>query len=367
MLSMLTLVGGGALASVVTPSFPYEKMVMSKLSTMSRTDAAAYLGRHSTRFMLREAGVSDAIVDEARAIVMTNEDVKTMTGSVVPTMTPGPTSVTGAGWGLNPEVDCVTAYHPKSNMGQPRARALPKAMAASVKPPMTMKEVDEMNALIQNGMCPDFIAADAMFLDEASALAAAAFPIDEATLIAKAKAFLFYGQGVERPELLNDDFVFMGPFVGGEGGLPKKDYLKSVGGFNIKKAFPDLNPRFHHFRADPLDAGRIWFTSVASGTDNGEGFLGNAPTGVAFQTPPQACSLKFDPTGRVVKYTIGHVMERSIGNTGGLGGIFGPAYAIGKPLPFREAQPWTPSKRYRVLMQVGKLLTWLQERKEAKA
>ena len=48
-----------------------------------------------------------------------------------------------------------------------------------------------------------------------------------------------------------------------------------MGGFNLKEAFPDLNPRFHHFRLDPLDAGRVWFTSQASGTDKGSGFLGN--------------------------------------------------------------------------------------------
>ena len=92
-----------------------------------------------------------------------------------------------------------------------------------------------------------------------------------------------------------------------------------MGGFDLKAAFPDLNPRFHHFRLDPLDAGRVWFTSVASGTDSGSGFLGGKPTGKAFRTPPQACSLKFNAEGKVVKYTIGHVMERSIGNTGGLG------------------------------------------------
>ena len=39
-----------------------------------------------------------------------------------------------------------------------------------------------------------------------------------------------------------------------------------------------------------------------------------------------------------------------MGNTGGLGGVFGPAYAIGKPLPFPEANPWKPSKRYQALM-----------------
>ena len=50
-----------------------------------------------------------------------------------------------------------------------------------------------------------------------------------------------------------------------------------MGGFDLKAAFPDLNPRFHHFRVDPLDAGRVWFTSVASGTDSGSGFLGGPP------------------------------------------------------------------------------------------
>ena len=212
----------------------------------------------------------------------------------------------------------------------------------------------------------DTITSNPMFLDESAALIAASFPIDESILVEKAKTFLYYAQGVEKPEMLSESFVFMGPFVGGEGGLPKADYLKAVGGFEIKKAFPDLNPRFHHFRADPLDPGRIWFTSQASGTDAGEGFLGNKPTGKAFLTPPQACSIKFNAEGEVTKYTIGHVMERSIGNTGGLGGVFGPAYAIGKPLPFREANPWKPSLRYRALMQVGKLLTWLNDRKASR-
>lgn len=206
------------------------------------------------------------------------------------------------------------------------------------------------------------ISSDPMFLDEEAMLSVAAFLFSEADLIGKAKTFLYYGQGVEKPELLAEQFRFMGPFVGGADGLPKKDYLKAVGGFDIKLAFPDLNPRFHHFRADPLDAGRIWFTSQATGTDNGAGFLGNKPTGKSFSTPPQACSIKFDESGLVVKYTIGHVMERSLGNTGGLGGVFGPAYALGKPLPFPEANPWKPSKRYSALMLVGRIATWLGNR-----
>merc|ERR1719454_1614597 len=204
-----------------------------------------------------------------------------------------------------------------------------------------------------------------MFIDAQALVEAQAFPIPEAKLIAKAKEFLYFGQGVKKPSLLAESFVFMGPFVGGAGGLPKPEYLSAVGGFDIKAAFPDLEPRFMHFRADPLDAGRVWFTSQASGTDLG-GFLGNEPTGKRFETPPQACSLKFNQEGKVVKYTIGHVMERSIGNTGGLGGIFGPAYALGRPLPFPEARPWKPSKRYRLLQAVGRLLTFLNDRKSKK-
>ena len=218
----------------------------------------------------------------------------------------------------------------------------------------------------QGGASVAMITADKMFLDEQAAITAAAFPVSEANLIETAKVFLYYGQGVEAPDMLSDEFCFMGPYVGGAAGLPKDAYLTAVGGFDIKAAFPDLNPRFHHFRADPLDPGRIWFTSQASGTDNGVGFLGNKPTGRSFSTPPQACSIKFNKEGLVEKYTIGHVMERSMGNTGGLGGVFGPAYAIGKPLPFPEANPWKPSKRYRLLMLVGRLASWLNERKEKK-
>mmetsp|Transcript_19453 Transcript_19453/g.44714 ORF Transcript_19453/g.44714 Transcript_19453/m.44714 type:complete len:273 (-) Transcript_19453:278-1096(-) len=205
---------------------------------------------------------------------------------------------------------------------------------------------------------------DPMFLDEAAAITAQAFPISADELILTAKKFLYMGQGTLAPDMLASDFVFMGPFVGGASGLSREDYLDAVGGFNLKAAFPDLNPRFHHFRLDPLDAGRVWFTSQASGTDSGSGFLGNAPTGKSFSTPPQACSLKFNKEGIAVKYTIGAVMERSMGNTGGLGGIFGPAYAIGKPLPFPEAKPWKPSKRYRMLQLVGAFLTRLKKSKK---
>jgi len=60
--------------------------------------------------------------------------------------------------------------------------------------------------------------------------------------------------------------------------------------------------------------------------------------------------LTFNEQGQVVEYTIGYPMDRRLGNTGGLGGVFGLFYAIGKPLPFPEANPWKISKRYVTLM-----------------
>jgi len=207
---------------------------------------------------------------------------------------------------------------------------------------------------------------ESLFLDEADALSKLGFPLSEEQLITKAKEFISANQGVGNPDLLASDFSFMGPVVGGPSGLDRESYLEAVGGFNLKDAFPDLNPRFHHFRADPMDAGRVWFTSVASGTDNGTGFLGKKPTEKSFMTPPQACSLKFNEEGRAIKYTIGHVMERSLGNTGGLGGVFGPAFALGNPLPFPEAQPYKPSIRYRMIMSIGRLASYLKKRKEKK-
>ena len=40
-------------------------------------------------------------------------------------------------------------------------------------------------------------------------------------------------------------------------------------------------------------------------------------------------------------------MDKNQGNTGGLGGVFGILYAIGKPFPFPECQPWKPSWQYK--------------------
>jgi hypothetical protein len=72
-------------------------------------------------------------------------------------------------------------------------------------------------------------------------------------------------------------------------------------------------------------------------------------------------SLTFNEKGEVTKITVGVVMDRTIGNTGGLGGVFGLFYAVGAGLPFPEAQPWKKSKRYRFFTLLGNLASKMKK------
>lgn len=125
-------------------------------------------------------------------------------------------------------------------------------------------------------------------------------------------------------------------------------------GFSVTDAFPDARNNYHGFRVDPFQPRRVWFTSRFVGTNTGK-FGGSVPpSGRLVEPPPQACSLTFDPaTGLCTRLTVGYSQDRSVGNTGGLGGVFGLLFAIGAPLPFPEAQPWRMSLRYRLFNVLG--------------
>lgn len=78
-------------------------------------------------------------------------------------------------------------------------------------------------------------------------------------------------------------------------------------------------------------------------------------------------SVKFDDAGLVRELTVGYVIDKYQGNTGGLGGAFGFFYAVGKPLPFPECRPWKPSFQFRFFGALGKVATWFRRRGEKKA
>ena len=47
------------------------------------------------------------------------------------------------------------------------------------------------------------------------------------------------------------------------------------------------------------------------------------------ESPPQSCSMCFNDNGECTQLTVGYVMDKQLGNTGGLGGVYGILYAIG--------------------------------------
>uniref|UniRef100_A0A0G4FTC6 Uncharacterized protein n=1 Tax=Chromera velia CCMP2878 TaxID=1169474 RepID=A0A0G4FTC6_9ALVE len=199
-------------------------------------------------------------------------------------------------------------------------------------------------------------------MDEEKTIAASPkpFAIPPARLITLAKDAAQTGVGLENPDLLAEDFTFVFPVVGP---LTKDQYLKAVKSFDLYGAFPDLNPQYFNFAVDPLEPSRVWYLSRAVATHKGKGGFGFEPTGTEIESPPQILSLTFNENGEVIKFTGGYVADRTAGNTGGLGGVFGLLYAIGHPLPFREARPWKMSLRYRLFNWLGRLR---QKRAEAK-
>eukprot|EP00967_Tisochrysis_lutea_P156796 scaffold316771_cov28-Tisochrysis_lutea.AAC.1 len=192
-------------------------------------------------------------------------------------------------------------------------------------------------------------------------LATSGFALPAERLVELAKAFLLSHSGLGGdPALMAESFQFSGPVVGP---LSKDAFLKAIGGVDFATAFPDFNPEFYGFRVDPFEGNRVWYFARGRGTNTGPlPPFAKEPTGKAVVNPPQACSLTFDEDGLVTKYTIGYVTDRTIGNTGGLGGLYGILYAIGKPLPFPEARPWKISMRYRAFQALGNLVSKLAAR-----
>ena len=86
--------------------------------------------------------------------------------------------------------------------------------------------------------------------------------------------------------------------------------------------FPDLNAGIHNFHVDPLQPNRVWYTVAFTATNSGDGPFG-AATNIRVDCPPQVNSLAFNEEGKVIKYTGGYVIDKDVGNAGGMGGRLG--------------------------------------------
>lgn len=194
-------------------------------------------------------------------------------------------------------------------------------------------------------------------LDVDATMAQSKFPLEPADLLDKAKTVLGCEFGTAAgadDSVLAEDFQFVAPIVGP---LSKTEFLGAFGSFKVKEAFPDLKDN-SWFQVDPLEPNRVWFFSRATGTNTGEMNFGRklAPTGKQVKMPPQAQSMLFNEKGECYTLTVGYTMDKRIGNTEGLGGVFGILKAIGQGLPFPEAQRlYNPSLRYEAFERVAKV------------
>lgn len=177
--------------------------------------------------------------------------------------------------------------------------------------------------------------------------------LDTETLILLTKAFFhdFLYDPVEFPWRLANDFKFLAPVVGP---LDRLTFLDSFANFKVQEAFPNMEHNLYHFRRDPFEYNRIWFTTRPRGKNTGPWFGGALPpSNVEVDQTPQTMSVEFNDFGKATRFTVGYSMDRELGNSGGLGGIFGLLFASGYGLPFKEGQPYRPSRRYRAFQAAG--------------
>ena len=137
--------------------------------------------------------------------------------------------------------------------------------------------------------------------------------------------------------------------------------MQAIGSVDFAAAFPDWKAEFYGFHVDPFEVNsncpRVWYTARGRGVNKGP-LVPFVPeekgTGREVVNPPQVCSITIDPESKLItRYTIGYVVDRTVGNTGGLGGLYGILYSLGRPLPFPEAQPWKKSLPYTLFQKVG--------------
>lgn len=86
----------------------------------------------------------------------------------------------------------------------------------------------------------------------------------------------------------------------------------------------------------PSTKQKVWFTTRVSATHAKDLKFGNVTlkaTGATVQGAPEVNSYLFNEEGKCVAFTGGYVVDRRVGNTKGLGAVFGIMAALGAPVP----------------------------------
>jgi len=186
-------------------------------------------------------------------------------------------------------------------------------------------------------------------INESSSLYYSKFPISASKLIEKTKTLISKeaALGSKMPELLSEDFQFVFPVIGP---LTKTEFCTVFGAFKVHEAFPNSVGNYFGFTVDPVEPNRVWFFARGEAKHEGTlnfGSMKFPATGIDVVNTPQMFSYSFDEEGRAYKFTGGYPIDRTVGNCGGLGGLFGIIHAIGGSLPIGpEGNPWKPSLQW---------------------
>lgn len=180
------------------------------------------------------------------------------------------------------------------------------------------------------------------------------FTFSDEELIEMAKLMHVKEFGCTDASVLADDFEFVGPVIGP---LSKEKFLKTMSNFKLGAAFPNMRSGIYDLRVDPFMPNRVWYNSQARGTHEGPITVLNTieATGKEVWTGPQVGSFIFNNEGKLRKMTVGYVVDKDVGNCGGLGALFGFLYAIGHPLPVPEAKPYKISFQLWAFTKIGEL------------
>lgn len=215
-----------------------------------------------------------------------------------------------------------------------------------------------LTAPVYKKMSEGSIGTDIGEVDEAATLAASKFPIKPDDLVDLARRVFReeFGtaEGSDPTAILSDDFQFVAPIIGPIG---REEFLRAFGSFKLREAIPNFMSNVI-FRVDPLEPNRVWHIDRLSGTHDGTlCFAGKKfpATGISIRYPPTASSVLFNEDGKCYTLTVGYCMDKRIGNTEGLAGVFGVLKAVGSALPFPEGQRlYNPSLRWEGFERIGK-------------
>ena len=138
--------------------------------------------------------------------------------------------------------------------------------------------------------------------------------------------------GVTDDSMLSESFRFEFPVIS----LPKQQYLRAVRSFQLRRAFPNLDAHAYDWRVDRYEPNRVWFTTRVTATHAEDFSFGSVrvkASGKTIQGAPEVNSYVFDEEGKCVAFTGGYVVDRRVGNTKGVGAVFGLLAALGAPVP----------------------------------